>query len=306
MALPDVYLRYPMRRAGPDHARYDADPFPDRSPLNLPGGADVGLWVTVALEFFPLNTPAAPFKAPGGMMTPYPDLRHFTSRDYGNRVGVYRLLDLFDRLGLRASFAVNAAVAERCAPLVADLKSAGHEIIAHGIDMAALHHSGLDEAQERDQIRAALDALEAAFGERPKGWLSPARSQSWTTPDLLAEEGVAWCLDWPNDDLPYAFRTRAGGLIALPLTNELDDWKMHMVLKRSEEEFSMQILDALATHRRDAQTGGGQILSLSLRPYLSGLPYRVGPMGETLARALDEGSVPVTGGDLADAFEASA
>ncbi|MCG8442740.1 MAG: polysaccharide deacetylase family protein [Caulobacterales bacterium] len=306
MPLPDDYLTYPHRRHGMDHDRYAWSNHQRRAPLTLPGGAKVALWVTVALEFFPLDTPAKPFKAPGGMVTPYPDLRHYTSRDYGNRVGVFRLLELFDRLGVTASFAVNGAVARRAPYLIRQLRAGGHEIIAHGVDMAALHTGGMDEADERARIADCLSALEAASGARPRGWLSPARSQSWSTPELLAGAGVEWCMDWPNDDLPYWFETKAGRLVAMPFTNELDDWQIFMTYKRGEDDFALQIADALAVHMDEAERFGGQVLSLSLRPYLSGLPYRVKPLEDCLRQALDAGATPLTGQAICDAWRASA
>src|SRR5579862_4306242 len=118
MALDPAYLAYPRRRYGMDHDRYDWSILPRRSPARWPNGANIALWVNVALEFFPLDQAGQPFKLPGGMVTPYPDLRHFSLRDYGNRVGVYRLFKLFDRLRLRASWAINSAVAERYPSLV--------------------------------------------------------------------------------------------------------------------------------------------------------------------------------------------
>ena len=305
MALPDDYFSYPRRRHGMDHDRYRWSSYRERPPLMLPGGAKVALWVSVALEFFPLNTPAKPFKAPGGMVTPYPDLRHYTSRDYGNRVGVFRLLDLFDRLNLRASFAVNSAVAERTPYLIEQVLAGGHEIVAHGVDMAHLHSGEMDAAVERELIQTSLDQLERATGTRPRGWLSPARSQSWNTPDLLTEAGVEWCMDWPNDDLPYAFETKNGPLLAMPLSNELDDWQIFMTYRRSEDEFAQQIHDAHTFHTDEAHQFGGQILSLSLRPYLSGLPYRIGPLEACLREVVARGARPMTGQTICDAWRSS-
>ena len=207
--LPDSYLQYAHRRYGMDHARYDWSPVPTRPAVAWPGGARMALWVVPALEWFPLNMKGQPFKPPGAMQTAYPDLRHYTLRDYGNRVGIYRLMKALSQRGLSASVAVNAAVAVRYPALLKACVDQGWEVIANGLDMDHLHHGGLAEAEEREWIARTLALLRQASGQPVTGWLSPAKSESFNTPDLLAEAGVEYVCDWVNDDLPYAMRTRA-------------------------------------------------------------------------------------------------
>jgi peptidoglycan/xylan/chitin deacetylase (PgdA/CDA1 family) len=303
MAMPDDYLVYPHRHRGLDHDRFDVSFYRDRPPLALPGGAKLGLWVTVLIEFFPLNPSGKPFKTPGAMQTPYPDLRHFTTRDYGNRIGVYRLLKLFAELGIKATFAVQGVIAERIPVLVRDIVGHGHEICAHGWDSDSLHYNGLDAAVERRYIADTLGAIESVTGARPTGWISPARAQSFDTPDFLAEAGITWCGDWAHDDLPTEFRTKSGTITALPLSNELDDWQILMDYKRPEEEWVAQVTDAAELLRKEADRFGPQILSMTTRPYLMGQPYRVQPFRESLQAALSEpGSASVTAAALVAAF----
>jgi peptidoglycan/xylan/chitin deacetylase (PgdA/CDA1 family) len=303
MALPDDYLIYPHRKRGPDHDRYDASPYRDRPPIALPGGATLGLWVTVLVEFFPLNPSGKPFKAPGAMQTPYPDLRHYTTRDYGNRVGIYRILKVLADFGVRANFAVQGAVAERYPTLIRDIVGDGHEICAHGWDTDSLHYTGLDPAVERAFIADTLAAIETASGVRPVGWISPARAEGFATPDLLAEAGIAWIGDWAHDDLPTPFRTSAGTLTALPLSNELDDWQILIDYKRPEHEFVTQVTDAAAVLRGEADRFGPQILSLTIRPYVTGQPYRIGMLRDSLAAALAPPDCrAVVAGELVAAF----
>jgi allantoinase len=305
MPLPDDYLIYPHRKAGPDHNRYAASPYRDRAPLALPNGIKLGLWVTVLVEFFPLNPSGKPFKAPGAMQTPYPDLRHFTTRDYGNRVGIYRMLKLFTKLGIKATFAVQGAVAERYPTLVKDIKSDGHEICSNGWDSDALHYSGLDPEVERRYIADALGAVEAVTGTRPTGWISPARAESFETPDLLAEAGIVWCGDWAHDDMPTELKTRTRTLTALPLSNELDDWQIMVEYKRPEEEFVLQVGDAAKLLRSEADRFGPQILSLTTRPYVTGQPYRIAPFEQSLRAALaTPDCAPVSAADQVAAFAA--
>lgn len=303
-SLPDLYFTYAQRHAGPDHGHYPASPVRDRAPIALPGGASLGLWVVVPLEFFPLNPSGQPFKAPGAMQTPYPDLRHYTTRDYGNRVGAYRLLKLFGKLGLRVTFAVQGAVAERYPGLVQDVLGDGHDICAHGWDTDSLHHSGLSEAVETGYITRTLDAIQGASGHRPDGWLSPARAEGFATPARLAANGINWFADWAHDDLPTRFQTDAGDLAALPLSNELDDWQILVAYTRPEQEWATQVADAADWLSAEAaRLSSPRILTLTVRPYVSGLPYRVKALGDSLKGVLDRpGAVALSPKDLVGAL----
>ncbi|OYQ34575.1 hypothetical protein CHU95_11240 [Niveispirillum lacus] len=296
--LPDSYLTYARRHAGPDHDYYPASPIVDRAPLTLPRAALLGLWVVVPLEFFPLNPTGQPFKTPGAMQTPYPDLRHYTTRDYGNRVGAYRLLKLFGKLGLRATFAVQGAVAERYPGLVRDVLADGHNICAHGWDTDSLHHSGLSVDQENSFITRTLDALHSVSGTRPDGWISPARAEGFATPARLAANSIRWFADWAHDDLPTTFQTQEGILAALPLSNELDDWQILINYTRPEQEWAIQVRDAADWLLDEAKRlNSPRLLTLTLRPFVSGLPYRIKLIEEGLSGVLRRSDVSVVGPD---------
>jgi peptidoglycan/xylan/chitin deacetylase (PgdA/CDA1 family) len=233
MALPPEHLHYKMRRYGMDHDRYDWSMAPERKAINWPGGARLALWVVPALEFFPLNAPAKPFKAPGSMVTPYPDLRHYTLRDYGSRVGIFRVMKVLDDLGVRASVTVNAHLAERYPLLIDQVNARGWEIIANGLDMGALHHGGLAEDEERALVQRSLETLRRISGQAVTGWLSPARSESFNTLDLVAAEGIDYVCDWVNDELPYPLKTKHGAIYAMPHSQELSDQTIIFHYKRS-------------------------------------------------------------------------
>ena len=299
MSLPDDYLRYPLRRRGYDHNLYEWSALGDRPPFVWPGGRSVAVWPVVSAEWFPI-TPAGPFKAPGHMVTPHPDYRHYTARDYGTRVGIWRLLQAWEAVGARVSVAMNAAVAERAPELVAHCREHGHEIIAHSTDMNGTIDSTLDEADERSLIADALDRLEAAAGQRPRGWLSIARQQSWRTPALLAKAGVEYCCDWVNDELPYRMTTPAGDLVNIPLNHELSDRQVVTVQGQSADSYAEQMRDAWAWLDGEA-AGGGRLLPLHQTPYILGLPYRIGT-AEALAEWLAERAWVATGAEVLDAW----
>lgn len=282
MPLPDEYLHYPHRRHAMDHERYRWSNIFERQPVTWPDGAHVALWVTVVSEFFPLNQEGKPFKAPGGMVTAYPDFRHYSSRDYGNRVGIFRLFRLFKQLGIQASVAMNAAVAERYPVLAREVVANGYEIICHSYDMDTIHHSGMSEADERAIIRKSKNIIADITGVAPQGWLSPASAESFLTPDLVQEEGFSYLCDWANDDMPYAFQTRQGSIWAMPYSEEISDRQIIFGYHHTEAQFAEQVKDQFDTLFTESKQYGGRILSLVLYPYISGLPYRIHAVEEAL------------------------
>jgi allantoinase len=296
MMLDPAYLDYPKRRHGYDHDIYSWSAIKDRKPVSWPGGAKVAVWVCVSLEYFPLTPSDTPFRAPGHMQTAYPDYRHYTAREYGTRIGFYRLLDAFAKAGLRVSVATNSSIAERYPSIIADIVSAGHEIIAHSTDMNGTIASGLPEDDERALITTSFDALQRVSGTRPSGWLSIARSQSWNTPQLLKEAGVRYCCDWVNDELPYAFEN---GLINLPLNHELSDRQIITVQQHSADSYAQQMLDAYDWLRAE----GGRMLPLHITPYIIGLPYRIGAFERLIGELQNRGAWFARGDAIIDAWE---
>jgi len=285
MSLPEEYTTYSHRSEGYDHAFYDWSNLHERAPVAWPGGTSVAVWLCVSLEWFPITPEEKSFRAPGHMVTPYPDYRHYTVRDYGNRVGVWRMLDAFKSAGVKASFATNAAVAERYPELIQAILADGHEIIAHSTDMDGTITSDLSKTDERSLVSESLARLEKASGVKPNGWLSIARSQSWRTADLLAEHGLSYTCDWVNDELPYRFKN---GLINLPLNTELSDRMIITTQQHSAQGWAQMMRDAFdwlaAEARGMAYTkGGGRMLPIHLTPYIIGQPYRISALEELLA-----------------------
>lgn len=282
MPLPEDYNSYPARRYGMDQDRYDWSDLFARKPVVWPGKARVALSIVTHVQWFPLDMPAKPFKAPGALSMPYPDYRYYTNRDYGNRVGLYRVLSVLAERGLRTSFAVNGAIASRYPAAVATIAKAGHEIIGHGLDMGRVHHSGLSEAEEDGLIAETLQLLRGATGQPVESWLSPGRAQGYETPELLVKNGIRQALDWANDDMPYDMRTRNGGLMAFPLAYETDDRVVATEYHHSEPEWVRQVKDRFDVLYRESATHGGRVMSLPLHTWISGMPYRVAYLAEVL------------------------
>jgi hypothetical protein len=307
MTLDAGYLQYPRRREGMDHELYSWSSLFERPRVVWPGGKRVAVWVVVSLEWFPIVPRDQGFRAPGHMQTPYPDYRHYTSREYGTRIGFYRFLDAFAKQEIAVSVAMNAAIAERYPSIVRDVVAAGHEIIAHATDMNATIASGLDKDAELTIIRDSLDGIERAAGVRPRGWHSIARSQSWNTLELLAQSGIAYQCDWVNDDMPYMMTTAAGPIANLPLNHELSDRQVINVQQQSADSYVEQLMDAYRWQESESLRYGGRLLPIQLTPYIMGLPYRIDAL-EGLLKWL--GSQPgawfARGADILAAWRAGA
>ncbi len=307
MPLPEDYLHYPMRRHGMDQDRYPWSHLFDRKPVTWPGKARIALWIMPVVQWFPLDMSGKPFRAPGGLTMPYPDYRHYTNRDYGNRVGIFRILTELTRRKLSASVAVNAAIAGRYPSLVSEIAGHGHEIVAHGVDAAAIHHSGLSIEEETAMVQHALDALRRASGQAVTGWLSPGRAESFNTPDILAASGVTYVCDWANDDMPYAMRVQQGEMFAMPQAYETDDRTVLLDFRHTEEDWLQQVKDRFDVLYRESGRYGGRIMSLPVHAWVMGIPSRISYFRQALDYMLGHDAVwPATGAEILAAFRQQA
>ncbi len=300
--IGDEYLRYPARRPGLDHAWFPFRSANARPRLRWPATAQLALWITIPLEFFPMSGSNAPFRPTGALDRPYPDFWGYAARDYGLRIGVYRIIKALDRHGFRATAAINAEAALRVPRLVDGLLERRWEIMCAGTDMGTLHHSGVGKDAELDIIRSALGCLRQD-GRDVIGWHSPSYSQSMHTMELLAGEGVKYVADWVNDELPYDVSTANGGIVSMPLAYELSDRKVMLEHDRTMEDYTTMVLDA-ARRLRAETIDGARILSLSVSPWIIGYPHRIAAFERMLDGLLDQGPFWVaTGREIFEAYQ---
>lgn len=304
MSLDPAYLEYPKRRRGMDQDLYPWSNLFERKPVTWLGGAKVAVWCVVSLEWFPLIPSDRPFRAPGHMQTPYPDYRHYTAREYGTRIGFYRLLEAFAAVGVCVSVAVNAAIAERYPRVIEHVLAAGHEIIAHSTDMNGTIATGLPEEEELSLIESTLETLRRVAGAQPRGWLSIARSESWNTTRLLTGAGLDYVCDWPNDELPYEMTTPAGRIVNMPLNHELSDRQILNIQQQSADSYVTQIEDAFSWLEGEGERFGGRLLPLHLTPYIIGLPYRIAALERLLVWLQHKGAWFARGDEILDAWQA--
>jgi allantoinase len=256
-----------------------------RPPLAWPEGYRVAFLIVVSAEYYELQPPEDAFippNLPGGFgRAPYPDVRAFSQREYGNRVGVFRVIEALDRYKMPATAAVDANVATRYPYLIDQFRRRDWEIAGHGHSLTQVISNRMSEEQERQHIRASLDAVEKACGTRPLGWHGPEYGESERTPAILAELGVRYVLDWPNDEQPYLMNTQSGSIVSIPMALELDDVVSNYHRRISMQRWRQAVGEALDQLSSDS-TAGGRHLALNLHPWLIGHPHRIGYLEDVL------------------------
>ncbi len=260
------------------HGRYSYRPITDRPVYDWPGGKRLALYLGVNHEVFRFGDGHGAELAPAKTQ---PDVMNYAWRDYGNRVGVWRLFDLFDRLGLRTTALLNADVLDQCPGLAEACRDRGDEIAAHGATNAEAQGE-LSRADEARLIADVTDRL-AALGVRPTGWLGPWISESAGTPDLLAEAGYRYVLDWGHDDQPVSLTTAHGDLLSVPYSQEINDIPAIIGRKQEAETFAAMI-DAAVGQLLSECDRRPVVLGIALHPYIMGQPHRVPALARVLTR----------------------
>ena len=263
----------------PDAGRFDYRPITTRQPYRWPGGAGLAVYLGFNLEHFAFGEGLG---ASIGPASPPPDVLNHAWREYGNRVGAWRCLELFDRLGLPAAALINTALYAHAPELVAACVARGDELVGHGHSNAE-RQGELDEAAERELLMHCRTQMQTNSGVAPAGWLSPWISESRLTPDLLAECGYTYTLNWCHDDQPLPMRTRSGApLWSVPYPQELNDIPMIVARQMDAKDFAQMIVDNLDEMLEQARAQP-LVMGIALHPYIVGQPYRL----RHLRRALE-------------------
>ena len=296
--------RWPERLPG--HDRFDYRPITRRHDYAWPNGARLAVYLGFNIEHFAFGDGLGACIGPA---SPHPDVLNHGWREYGNRVGAWRCLELFDQLGLPTGTLINTALYDHCPELVQAFAARGDELIGHGHSNAE-RQGQLSEDEERALLQRCRDRIERESGQAPAGWLSPWISESHLTPDLLAETGYRYTLNWCHDDQPMRMRTRGGGrLWAVPYPQELNDIPMIVARQMDSRAFCDMVVDNFEEMLTQSQAQP-LVMGLALHPYIVGQPYRLRHLREVLghlARARDEGRVWfTTPGAIAHHMEAVA
>ncbi|RZM02093.1 MAG: polysaccharide deacetylase [Variovorax sp.] len=274
----------------PDHGRFDYRPITRRPDHTWPGGARLAVYLGFNIEHFAFGDGLG---ASIGAPSPQPDVLNHSWREYGNRVGAWRCLELFDTLGLPSGALINTALYDHCPELVRACVARGDELIGHGHSNAE-RQGVLDEAEERALLLRCRERIQRESGQTPAGWLSPWISESATTPDLLAETGYGYTLNWCHDDQPTRMRTRGGATLwSVPYPQELNDIPMIVGRQLDMKDFTAMVIDNFDEMRQQARAQP-LVMGLALHPYIVGQPYRLRHLRralEHLAHARDRGEI---------------
>jgi allantoinase len=290
----------PVRR--PD--RYDDSLIVERKPFKWPNGKTLAIWIIPNVETwdFPSGAGAAISPQAGNLA---PDVINYAWREYGMRVGLWRIADAMDSLGMRATVALNSAVCEAFPHAIEQMKKRAWEFMGHGItNSKTLANLPLDE--ERQTIRETLRTIEQAAGEKPRGWLGPGLTETFNTPDLLAEEGVEYVGDWNNDDQPYAMKVKKGKLFSVPYCMALND--MHLLNRHAYtgEQYLQALIDQFETLYSESE-GTAKVLGIPLHPFLVGQPLYTRYLQQALAKMKTRDRVWfATGSEIVKAYQDAA
>lgn len=290
MAEPTLPAREPpvgeVRRPGMDHPHYAFRTLTEAPRFAWPDGARIAFTVTLPLDVWEIAPPAGASRDPR-LVSPlgafFPDWLTWSQREYGARVGIFRILAELDRFGLRPSVALGAAAARRYPELVDELLRRDACFLAHGTFATRRITSRMDAAEEAALIAESRAAVESATGSAPLGWCGQDFNESARTPALLAAAGFLYTTDWANDDRPYLLGPYDGRrLIALPPQTEWDDQEVMWLRRTPPPVWADGIAEGFAFLHGE----GGAVFNLTLRPWVTGQAHRIRWLREALARVL--------------------
>jgi peptidoglycan/xylan/chitin deacetylase (PgdA/CDA1 family) len=260
-----------------DNKLYDYSPITTRPKLTLPNGARVAFYIGLNIEHFEVDKPSTSIF--GGTATLVPDPLNYGWRDYSVRVGVWRMMEALDKVGMRASVLLNSDVCAHYPQIIDAGKERKWAWLAHGKNNS-IFHTGLTVDDERKALKDMVDTIVKATGHQPKGWLGPALTETFETPRLLKELGLTYVLDWCADDQPFPLNVP--GMMSVPYSIELNDITMFLGKSLSGEGFYQMVVDQFDRLYAEGEKSG-RVMALCLHPFIINQPFRQ----KYLERALD-------------------
>jgi len=264
------------------HGRYDYSPINERADYDWPDGKRLAVYFALNIEHFSFgeglgHTPTHP-----GVQ---PDVRNYAWRDYGLRVGIWRIFDLLDELGLPACHLMNTEIYDYAPQIPARIRQRGDEFVGHGVTNTE-QQGDYDEDEERDLIGRATEAFREHEGAGPGGWMGPWISETPHTPDLLKEEGYRFFMDWPCDDQPVWMRTRAGRLLMIPYPIEINDSPAQLSRRHTAADFTEMVTGHFDEQMR-LSAKQPLVFALALHSFVVGQPYRLAGLRDILTHIVN-------------------
>jgi peptidoglycan/xylan/chitin deacetylase (PgdA/CDA1 family) len=286
-----------MRRAN----RYEDTFIFERKPFSWPGGKTLAIWIIPNVEVWHFDSPVGTGISPNPANR-VPDVINYGWREYGMRVGLWRMADVLDGAGVKATVALNSQVCETHPKAIEEMKRRGWEFMGHGTTNSE-NLGGLAPDKEREVITHVLKTIGDATGRRPRGWLGTGLTQTVNTLDILAEQGVTYCGDWNNDDQPYPMKVKTGKMFGIPYCMEINDIPLFIRKGYTGEQYYRSVMDQfeglLADSGRHAR-----VMGIPLHPMITGQPLRAKYLARTLAEMKKHEKVWfATGSEIIDAYE---
>ncbi|HUN98937.1 MAG TPA: polysaccharide deacetylase family protein [Bradyrhizobium sp.] len=282
--------------------RLSYSPIIERPPLKLPNGARLAVWVIVNVEEWDAREtmPRTVLTPPAGG-SPSPDVPNWAWHEYGNRVGFWRMLEVFDTLRIKAALAINGSAIQAYEPIARAARDRGWEFIGHGFSQKNMQKV----ANEREDIIKTTKVIADFAGRRPRGWLGPGLTETWETPDILDEEGYDYVCDWVLDDQPVSLKTRKGSIINIPYTQECNDVAMMLIQHHKASEYRDRAIDQFEQLYADARDSA-RVMALVVHPYIMGAPHRLRYFREALDHIAGKPGVLFrTGEEILDWYRAA-
>ena len=244
----------------------------DRPKLELPGGARLAVWTIVNVEEWSIERamPRTVLPPPYGQPL-LPDLPNWAWHEYGMRVGFWRFLEILEKFNIKATLAINGSVIKSYPRIAEAGLKAGWEFMGHGFVQRPMHHV----ENQKESIVMTIEAIRSFTGKAPRGWESPGLTETYDTIDHLAEAGIEYVADWVLDDQPCLIRTATRPVVSVPYTVEMNDIAMMALQHHPSEEWLRRGIDHFDRLYQEGATSA-RVMAISLHPYISGVPHRIG------------------------------
>lgn len=253
-----------------DNQLYGYSPINRRPKLELPNGKRLAFWIGLNVEHYEVDKASTSLFPATGALTPDP--LNYGWRDYGPRVGIWRIMDALDRYGMRASVLLNSDVCDRYPQIIEEGNRRRWVWLAHGQNNSILE-ANMTEAEERGYLTGIVETVRRATGTQPKGWLGPALTETFNTPELLAELGLTYTCDWCADDQPFPMRVRNGKFISVPYAIEVNDIPLFVGKSLSGQDFYQLLVDQFDVLYAESATSA-RVMCVALHPFVVGQPFR--------------------------------
>jgi len=281
--------------------RYQDTIISERKPFAWPGGKTLAVWIAPNVEVWDYDSPAGQGVSPNlGKIVP--DVVNYAWREYGMRIGLWRIADVLDAAGIKATIALNSLVCAHYPKVMEEMKKRGWEFMGHGSTNSE-SLAGLSPEKEKETIRAILKTIEQSTGQKPRGWLGSGLAETYNTLDILAEEGVIYCGDWNADDQPFPMKVKAGEMFSIPYCMEINDIPLYMRKGYTGEQYYRSVIDQFETLYADSEKQP-RVMGIPLHPMISGQPLRIKYLQRAIAEIKSHERVWfATGSEIIDAYQ---